>query len=205
MRLQEELPVDHQLAGVYRFGAGLVGSFLIAFGILGLLHNPDVVGRTGVRVLGLSTDGLLSGVSVLVGLILLAAAWIGGNVASVVNCVFGMLFLLNGVQGLALLRTSLNILAFEVRNVIFSFLVGLALLFFGLYGRVSGGLTEENPYWRARHGLTAKQAHERLEQSERIAAGEARAERERTERERAERERTGSEHASGEGQRPRPW
>lgn len=195
MKLQEELPLDHRLAGVYRFGAGLVGSFLITFGILGLLRSPDVVSRTGVRVLGLSTDGLLSGVSVLVGLILLLAAWIGGNVASVVNGVFGMLFVLNGAQGLALLRTPLNILAFQMRNVIFSFLVGLALLIFGLYGRVSGGLTEENPYWRARHGLTARQACERLEQTERLVAEEARTERERLKRERS----------SGEDQHPRPW
>jgi hypothetical protein len=38
-------------------------------------------------------------------------------------------------------------------NVIFSFVAGLLLLTFGLYGRVSGGLTADNPYYRGRHGL----------------------------------------------------
>lgn len=195
MKLQEELPIDHRLAQVYRFGAGLVGSFLLAFGILGLLHSPDVVSRTGVRVLWLSTDGLLSGISVLVGLILVAAAWVGGNVASLVNGVFGVLFLLNGMQGLALQHTSLNIFAFEVRNAIFSFVVGLALLIFGLYGRVSGGLTEENPYWRARHGLSAEEAHRQYEESRRAEEVQANVERERA--------RSGTK--ADEEYPPRPW
>jgi hypothetical protein len=41
-------------------------------------------------------------------------------------------------------------------NVIFSFVVGTALITFGMYGRVSGTLPPDNPYWRERHGLPAE-------------------------------------------------
>lgn len=153
MRLDEHLPVDHKLGQVYRFGAAFVGAFLLAFGIFGFLRVPSFIGSSGSIVLGLSSNGLLSAVSVVVGVLLLVAAFVGGNFASTVNACVGALFILSGLLNLALLRTSLNIFAFQVRNAIFSFCVGLALLIFGLYGRVSGGLREENPYWRARHGL----------------------------------------------------
>jgi hypothetical protein len=33
----------------------------------------------------------------------------------------------------------------------FSFAFGVMLVLFGVYGRVSGSLPHDNPYWRARH------------------------------------------------------
>ena len=45
-----------------------------------------------------------------------------------------------------MLNTSLNLLAFEVRNVVFSIVVGLVLLVLGAYGRVTGNLPEDSPY-----------------------------------------------------------
>lgn len=33
----------------------------------------------------------------------------------------------------------------------FSFIVGLLLMTFGMYGRVGHALPHDNPYWRARH------------------------------------------------------
>jgi hypothetical protein len=96
---------------------------------------------------------LLSAISIVVGLTLIAGAIIGGNIAAELNAVVGVLFLLSGLANLAVLRTSANILNFSVRNVIFSFVSGLLLLTFGLYGRVSGGLPPDNPFYRARHGL----------------------------------------------------
>ena len=195
VKLHEELPLDHKLARVYRFGAGLIGAFLIIFGILGALRSAELVGQEGVRVLGLSSNGLLSAISILVGLLLAVVAWIGGNLASTVNIVLGALFLLNGLQGLALLRTSFNVFAFSVRNAIFSFVVGLVLLIFGLYGRVSGGLTAENPYWRARHGLTDEEARREQERIERVEEEQARAEQARVE----------SGRLPGDDKPPKPW
>ncbi|MGW8553939.1 DUF4383 domain-containing protein [Streptomyces tubercidicus] len=156
-RLDEHLPVDHRLSKVYRIGAGLMGLVLIAFGILGLTHHIGYFDTGGDTVAGLNTNGALSVLSIVVGAILFAGMVIGGNFASTLNIVFGGLFLLSGFVNLALLDTGANFLAFQIQNVLFSFLVGLMLLVFGMYGRVSGGLPHDNPYWRARHPEEAEQ------------------------------------------------
>ncbi|UQA95588.1 DUF4383 domain-containing protein [Streptomyces halobius] len=156
-RLDEHLPVDHRLSKVYRVGAGLMGLVLVAFGILGLTHNIGFFDTGGDTVAGLNTNGALSVLSIVVGVLLFGAMVIGGNFASTFNMVFGLLFLLSGFVNLALLQTGLNFLAFKIQNVLFSFVVGLMLLVFGMYGRVSGGLSHDNPYWRARHPAEAEQ------------------------------------------------
>ncbi|MBB1243728.1 DUF4383 domain-containing protein [Streptomyces durbertensis] len=151
MRLSDELPQDHRLATVYRYGAALGGVLLLAFGVLGFLDRLAFFDTTGQQVAGLSSNGLLSLVSVVVGITLMAGAVIGGNVASTLNMVVGGLFILSGFAGLAVLDSGANLLAFRMPNVIFAFTVGLLILTFGMYGRVSGGLPHDNPYWRARH------------------------------------------------------
>ncbi|WP_407286351.1 DUF4383 domain-containing protein [Streptomyces sp. BP-8] len=156
-RLDEHLPVDHGLSKVYRIGAGLMGLVLVAFGILGLTHHIGFFDTGGDTVSGLNTNGSLSVLSIVVGAILFAGMVIGGNFASTLNIVLGGLFLLSGFVNLALLDTGANFLAFRIQNVLFSFVVGLMLLVFGMYGRVSGGLPEDNPYWRARHPEEAEQ------------------------------------------------
>ncbi|MEU3525076.1 DUF4383 domain-containing protein [Streptomyces sp. NPDC038707] len=150
-RLDDHLPVDHRLNRVYRIGAGLIGAFLIAFGILGLLDQIGFFSTGGNQVAGLNSNGALSVLSICIGLLLLAGAVIGGNFASTLNMVLGVLFLLNGFLFLGLLDTESNFLAFKIQNVYFSFVVGLLLMTFGMYGRVGHALPHDNPYWRARH------------------------------------------------------
>ncbi|MEU1530269.1 DUF4383 domain-containing protein [Streptomyces fagopyri] len=154
--LDEHLPVDHRLSTFYRIGAGLMGLFLLAFGILGLTDNIGFFTTHGDTVVGLNTNGTLSVVSICVGLILFAGMVIGGNVASTVNMVFGVLFILSGFLNLALLDTTFNFLAFHIQNVLFSFVVGVLLMFFGMYGRVGSALPHDNPYWKARHPETVE-------------------------------------------------
>lgn len=156
-RLDEHLPVDHRLSRVYRIGAGLMGLVLLAFGILGLTDQVGFFDTGGDTVAGLSTNGALSVLSICVGLLLFIGMVIGGNFASTLNMVLGIAFVLSGFVNLALLDTGLNFLAFEIQNVLFSFVVGLLLMMFGMYGRVSGGLPHDNPYWRARHPEEAAQ------------------------------------------------
>ncbi|GAA0457392.1 DUF4383 domain-containing protein [Streptomyces olivaceiscleroticus] len=149
--LDEHLPVDHRLSRFYRFGAGLMGLVLVAFGILGLIDRIGFFDTGGDTVAGLNTNGALSVLSIVIGLLLFVGMVIGGNVASTLNAVLGVAFLLSGFVNLAILETGFNFLAFRLQNVLFSFVVGLMLLVFGMYGRVSGGLPHDNPYWRARH------------------------------------------------------
>ncbi|MFI0861038.1 DUF4383 domain-containing protein [Streptomyces smyrnaeus] len=149
--LDEHMPVHHKLSRVYRVGAGLVGVILTAFGALGLTNNIGFFDIGGDRVGGLNTNGALSVLSVVVGLLLFSGMVRGGNFASSLNITFGVLFLLSGFVNLALLETRFNVLAFELQNVLFSFAVGLLLLVFGMYGRVGSALPHDNPYWQQRH------------------------------------------------------
>lgn len=151
IRLDEHLPVDHRLSRVYRVGAGLMGLVLVVFGVLGLIDRIGFFDTQGDTVAGLSTNGALSILSICVGLLLFVGMVIGGNVASTLNMTFGILFIASGFVNLALLDRSFNPLAFRMQNVIFSFVVGLMLMCFGMYGRVSATLPHDNPYWRARH------------------------------------------------------
>lgn len=151
IRLDEHLPVDHRLSRFYRIGAGLMGLVLLAFGILGLTNHVGFFDTGGDTVAGLSTNGALSVLSICIGLLLFAGMVIGGNLASTLNMVLGIAFILSGFVNLALLDGRFNFLAFEIQNVLFSFVVGVLLMLFGMYGRVSGGLPHDNPYWRARH------------------------------------------------------
>ncbi|WP_329198968.1 DUF4383 domain-containing protein [Streptomyces sp. NBC_01435] len=150
-RLDQHLPVDHRLSQVYRVGAGLMGLVLLAFGVLGLINKIGFFSTGGATVAGLNTNGALSVLSICVGLLLFIGMVIGGNFASTLNMILGVAFILSGFVNLALLETEYNFLAFHLQNVLFSFLVGLMLMVFGMYGRVSGGLPHDNPYWRARH------------------------------------------------------
>ncbi|MEU6598988.1 MULTISPECIES: DUF4383 domain-containing protein [Streptomyces] len=150
-RLDDHLPVDHRLNQVYRIGAGLIGAFLVAFGILGLIDQIGFFSTGGNTVAGLNSNGALSVLSIVIGAVLLVGMVIGGNFASTLNMVLGVLFLLNGFLFLGLLDTASNFLAFKIQNVYFSFIVGLLLMTFGMYGRVGHNLPHDNPYWRARH------------------------------------------------------
>ncbi|WP_101258730.1 DUF4383 domain-containing protein [Streptomyces barkulensis] len=161
MKIRDELPMDHRLAGVYRYGAAVSGAILLVFGILGFANRLDFFDTTGSEIAGLSSNGLLSLISVTVGTLLIAGAAIGGNLASTLNMTVGVLFILSGFANLALLETSANILAFRMPNVIFSFLMGLVILTFGMYGRISGGLPHDNPYWLRRHPEQAAAEEER--------------------------------------------
>lgn len=157
IRFDEHLPVDHRLNTVYRVGAGLMGLVLLAFGILGLIDEVGYFDTRGDTVAGLNTNGTLSVLSICVGLLLFAGMVIGGNVASTLNMVFGVLFIFSGFVNLGLLDTDSNFLAFHIQNVMFSFIYGVLLMTFGMYGRVGTALPHDSPYWRARHPEQAEQ------------------------------------------------
>ncbi|MFJ5550583.1 DUF4383 domain-containing protein [Streptomyces sp. NPDC093225] len=170
-RLDEHLPVDHKLSMVYRVGAGLMGLFLIVFGVLGLTQNIGFFSTGGDKVAGLNTNGALSVLSICVGLLLIVGMVIGGNFASSLNIVLGLAFIASGFINLALLDTGLNFLAFKIQNVLFSFVVGVMLMWFGMYGRVGSALPHDNPYWRARHPEAAEREGRHLTPEMRAVEG----------------------------------
>ncbi|MEU5069939.1 DUF4383 domain-containing protein [Streptomyces asoensis] len=162
----EHLPVDHRLNLVYRIGAGLMGLGLIVFGIFGIIDRIGFFDTGGDQVWSMNTNGALSWLSVAVGLLLLVGMVIGGNFASTLNMALGALFVLSGFVNMALLDTDYNFLAFEIQNCMLSFVIGILLLVFGMYGRVGSALPHDNPYWRARHPELAEERDRQLERRE---------------------------------------
>lgn len=139
-------PTADPVYRVQRAGALVVAVFLLVFGLLGFAGGLEFFSTDGQRILGLSSNGLLSALSVLTALVLIGADLRGPRVPSTVMIVVGSLFLLSALGNLAVLRTSFNVLAFEMSNVLFSIGVGLVLLVLGAYGRISGGLPADSPY-----------------------------------------------------------
>ncbi|MGQ0716699.1 MAG: DUF4383 domain-containing protein [Pseudonocardiales bacterium] len=166
-------PPGSRLDLVHRIGAAVLGVGLCMFGILGVANRLEFLAVQGKVLLGLSSNGLLSAISLIVGGVLIAAALRGGRSSSTITVVIGVLFLLSGLINLAVLDTDLNLLAFRLPNVIFSFIAGMLLLFLGAYGRFSGGLTADNPYYRQRHRDDSNSGEEhRDEEAERWVAAE---------------------------------
>jgi hypothetical protein len=143
--------LERRLDLVHRVGAAVLGVGLCVFGGLGVANRLEFLALPGKTVLGLSSNGLLSMISLIVGGILFGAALRGGRSSSTITVVIGLLFLLSGLLNLAVLDTGFNLLAFRLSNVIFSFVAGMLLLFLGAYGRFSGGLSQDNPYYLHRH------------------------------------------------------
>jgi len=141
-------PGPHPVHTIHRVSAAVCGGFLTLFGGLGLGHGLPFFSTTGSIVLGLSSNGLLAVLSVIVGTVLLASVIRGGHTASTISMTLGVLFLLSGVGNSLVLATPLNVFAFRPTNVVFSLAVGAVLLVAGAYGRVTGGLPVDNPYHR---------------------------------------------------------
>ncbi|HWE88566.1 MAG TPA: DUF4383 domain-containing protein [Pseudonocardiaceae bacterium] len=152
MGTRDKPDARHPIFWVHRIGAVIVGLGLWIFGIFGFINRVGFFTTHGGGALGMSGNGLLATLSLVVGAVLIGAGLRGGPVASTTTAVLGGLFLLSGLVNLAVLRTPLNLLSFRMPNVVFSLVVGVLLLMLGLYGRASGGLPPDNPYLLARHG-----------------------------------------------------
>jgi hypothetical protein len=141
-------PYDTRVLTVHRMGAVAIALVVLVFGMLGFADGLPYFSTSGRPILGMSSNGLLSTISVLTAAVLIAAALRGPRIASTVMIAVGSLFLLSALLNLALLRTDYNVLAFELSNVGFSVAAGLVLLFLGAYGRLSGNLPPDSPYAR---------------------------------------------------------
>lgn len=156
---------------VHRGGAATLGGFLWMFAILGLVHQLPVLSTTG-RIFGLSTNGALSIISLVVGAVLLGSAVRGGRTASTVTASIGVLFLISGLVHLGIIDTWANVLAFRLSNVFFSLAAGVVLLGIGAYGRLTGAKPPGNPYRRSPDEHPAVQDEPELEDAEQaVAAG----------------------------------
>ena len=110
---------------VQRVGAVVVALILLTFGLLGFADGLAYFSTDGGEVAGLSSNGLLSTISVVTALVLVVTAFLGPRPASNTMLVIGTLFLVSALANLAVLESDLNLLAFSMANVIFSIGAGL--------------------------------------------------------------------------------
>jgi hypothetical protein len=138
VRTTSHLPVNHHLRPLYRVLAALCGLYVLIFGIGAVAQTaastffahdgtPTVLGLRGNRAFAL--------LSIVAGLVVIAAALVGGMIDRWVNLVGGVVFLTAGIAMMTLLQTDLNLLGFTMTTCVVSFAIGLVLFAAGLYGR----------------------------------------------------------------------
>jgi hypothetical protein len=148
-------PVNHPLRPLYRVLAGLAGLYVLLFGIVGVVETAgtEPFGQPGAYALGLRTNLAFSVISVVAGVVILAATVIGRNIDYRVNQVAGYAFAGMGMLMLALLQTDANVLNFSVATCVVSFVISLVLLTAGLYSKV--GSDEDVAQEHAYHSRSA--------------------------------------------------
>lgn len=131
------LPVNHPGRPFYRAVAGLIGLYILAFGVAGYLETRDLpFFEQGEHwVLGLQTNPAFSLLSIAAGAVLVGGTLYGRNLDHFIYLAGSVVFLVAGLVMMTLLNTDANLLNFAMPNVIVSFLIGLALLLAGLFGK----------------------------------------------------------------------
>ncbi|MFC7545115.1 DUF4383 domain-containing protein [Plantactinospora sp. GCM10030261] len=131
-------PINHPARPLYRLIAGLIGLYILAFGVLGVVQGwgDTLFARDGHVVLGLKTNLAFSLVSVLFGAGLIVGASRRGNLGHYMNLTAGVVFMVTGLFMMAVLRTDANFLNFSMSTVVVSLLFGLVFLATGMYDKV---------------------------------------------------------------------
>ena len=132
-------PLNHHLRQTYRFVAFLAGAYLLVTGIIGLAGTwgDPFFGRHGHDwSLGLRVNPAGSWLLTLLGVVVVAATLLGGNVHHRVTLVAGWTMCVLAVLIMATMQTDANVLAASMINVIVLLVLGLVVLTAGLYGKV---------------------------------------------------------------------
>lgn len=145
-------PVNHHLRQPYRFLAVLAGLYLFLVGVIGIgvTWGEPFLNRGSDWSLGLRVNPASSWLLTLLGLVVFAAAVLGGNLHHQVNLVLGW-----GLAGLAMLlmtmiQTDANVLNVSMINIMVLTGLGLVVLTSALYGKV-GSLEAQRAEEAAEH------------------------------------------------------
>jgi hypothetical protein len=130
-------PLNHHLRQTYRFLAGLAGLHLAVTGLIALSTTwGDPLDSTGAWVLGLRLNPAAAWLHTILGLVLLAAVLIGGNLYHQVALALGWLLGVLAILEMAVMQTDANVLHASMANVIVTVILALVVLTAGLYGKV---------------------------------------------------------------------
>ena len=131
-------PLNHQLRQTYRLLTAAAGLYLLLFGVIGLAMTwgDPFFHRGSDWALGLRTNPAASWLATVAGVVILAAAALGGNLHHRISLVLGW-----GLCGFAMIvmtmiQTDANVFNVSMVNVIVITLLGLIVLVGGLYGKV---------------------------------------------------------------------
>lgn len=113
-------PVNHPARPIYRAIGGLVGLYLVVFGVLGVIASAgnDLFAQDDTKVLGQGTNLGFSLLSILLGIVVLAGTVIGRNLDVAINQFLAYGLMVLGLAELAFLQTDANIGNFSVVTVI---------------------------------------------------------------------------------------
>lgn len=132
------IPVNHPARKLYRIFAGLIGLYILVFGLLGLWRTwgDPLFARDGDWVLGLRTNLAFALISVVFGVVVLIGASRRGNLGHFMNLTAGVVFMVTALTMMTLLQTDLNFLNFSMSTVVVSMIFGLLVFATGLYDKV---------------------------------------------------------------------
>ncbi|MGK5442320.1 DUF4383 domain-containing protein [Micromonospora sp. URMC 105] len=144
-------PVNHPARPIYRAIGGLVGLYLVVFGVLGLIASAgnDLFAQDDTKVLGQGTNLGFSLLSILLGIVVLAGTVIGRNLDVAINQFLAYGLMVLGLAELAFLQTDANIFNFTIITDIVVLTLSLVLLMAGMYGKV-GTDEEKEAFEKAR-------------------------------------------------------
>ncbi|MEU5562442.1 DUF4383 domain-containing protein [Micromonospora musae] len=131
-------PVNHPARPIYRVLSGLIGLYILVFGVWGVAQTAGefLFARESNWVLGLRTNLAFSIASVIFGAFLLIGASRRTNLGHYMNLTAGIVFLVTSILMMSVLQTGANFLNFSMSTVIVSMLFGLVLLGTGLYDKI---------------------------------------------------------------------
>ncbi|MFI6779647.1 DUF4383 domain-containing protein [Micromonospora sp. NPDC050276] len=131
-------PVNHPARPLYRVLSGLIGVYILVFGVWGVAETigDPLFARDGTWALGLRTNLAFSLASVVFGIVLIIGASRRSNLGHYMNLTAGVVFLVTSILMMSVLQTGANFLNFSMSTVIVSMLFGLILLGTGLYDKV---------------------------------------------------------------------
>ncbi|MER7443271.1 DUF4383 domain-containing protein [Micromonospora avicenniae] len=131
-------PMNHPARPIYRVLSGLIGLYILMFGVWGvvLTAGESLFARESNWALGLRTNLAFSIASVIFGAFLIIGASRRTNLGHYMNLTAGIVFLVTSILMMSLLQTEANFLNFSMSTVIVSMIFGLVLLGTGLYDKV---------------------------------------------------------------------
>lgn len=148
-------PVNHPARPLYRVLSGLIGLYILVFGVYGVAATwgDGLFSREDTHALGLRTNLAFALVSVIFGAFLIVGASRRGNLGHYMNLTAGAVFLVTGILMMSVLQTPVNFLNFSMSTVIVSLLFGLILLATGLYDKVGSEEHAEEERRRREHPI----------------------------------------------------